>query len=43
VIDGNCHPLAFLSTGDDGADCAAADGLLNNNMPATSIAHGDKR
>ena len=41
LTDGDCRPLAFLLTGGNVADCTAADALLEQ-MPATSILHGDK-
>ena len=41
LTDRDCRPLAFLLTGGNVADCTAAD-LLLEQMPATSILHGDK-
>jgi IS5 family transposase len=41
LTDGFCHPLAFLLTGGQVADCIAADTLLDL-MPATTLLHGDK-
>ncbi|MCK5362306.1 MAG: IS5 family transposase [Gammaproteobacteria bacterium] len=41
LTDRDCRPLAFLLTGGNVADCTAADALLEQ-MPATSILHGDK-
>lgn len=41
MTDDLCRPFAFLLTGGQVADCTAADTLLEQ-MPATSILHGDK-
>ncbi len=41
LTDRFCRPIAFLLTGGQVADCTAAETLLEQ-MPATSILHGDK-
>jgi transposase len=41
LTDAFCHPIAFLLTGGQVADCSASDTLLDA-MPKTGILHGDK-
>ena len=42
LTDRQCRPIAFLLTGGQVADCAAAKALLEHLPPTTRVLHGDK-